>query len=333
MMKQHPYRDLVLPISEGVARPLWSVMIPTYNCAQYLRETLKSVLAQAPGADMMQIEVVDDYSQDDPAKVVAEVGQGRVGFYRQPRNVGHTKNFQTCLERSRGKLIHLLHGDDCVRDGFYAKIQQAFEQKPEIGAAFCRWLVMDEHSNWQSITSMEMPSSGLLDNWLERLAQNQGIATPAIVVRRDVYEKLGGFDHRLTWTEDWEMWARIAAQYPMWYEIEPLAAYRVHSKSNTGRYKQTGENIQDVRRAIEIIKSYLPQETAEKVSKQAKQKWADIAIFTAAQMVMARDTKGAIAQTREALNCSQSLRTIQAVFRFWLSTGIRWGWQTLRRKY
>ncbi|HZG65515.1 MAG TPA: glycosyltransferase, partial [Herpetosiphonaceae bacterium] len=75
----HPFRASITPVRDGAPRPLWSVMIPTYNCARYLRGTLESVLAQDPGPDHMQIEVVDDGSQDDPAAVVAEVGRGRVG--------------------------------------------------------------------------------------------------------------------------------------------------------------------------------------------------------------------------------------------------------------
>src|SRR5689334_11194856 len=90
------YRAEILPLGAEITRPFWSVMIPTYHCARFLRQTLESVLAQDPGPESMQIEVVDDGSTlDDPAAVVAEVGRGRVAFYRQPRNVGHTKNFET----------------------------------------------------------------------------------------------------------------------------------------------------------------------------------------------------------------------------------------------
>ena len=114
----NPHCARIEPVDSALARPVWSVMIPTYHCARYLGETLRSVLAQDPGPDAMQIEVVDDHStQDDPESVVREVGRGRVGFFRQPANVGITRNFATCITRSRGRLVHLLHGDDTGRRG------------------------------------------------------------------------------------------------------------------------------------------------------------------------------------------------------------------------
>ena len=70
------FRPAIPPVPAGVARPLWSVMIPTYDCAHHLRETLVRVLAQDPGPDAMQIEVVDDHStRDAPEDVVREVGE------------------------------------------------------------------------------------------------------------------------------------------------------------------------------------------------------------------------------------------------------------------
>ena len=79
--------------------------------------------------------------------------------------------------------------------------------------------------------------------------------TPSIVVRRDVYEALGGFDDRLRCSEDWEMWVRIAARYPVWYETEPLALYRMHANSNTGRHVRTAEDIRYTREAIDLFEA------------------------------------------------------------------------------
>lgn len=325
MSEQHLYRTTVPPVSEGTPRPLWSVMIPTYNCAKYLRETLKGVLAQDLGPDVMQIEVVDDRStKDDPVAVVEELGHGRVSFYRQPENVGHTRNFETCLQRSRGKLIHLLHGDDCVRDGFYCKMQRAFEQNLEIGAAFCRHIFTDEHSHWHYISDLEQLESGVLNNWLERLASQQCIQAPSVVVRRDVYERLGGFDRRISCCgEDWEMWVRIAAHYPVWYEVEPLAEYRMRSTSLSGSAVHTSKDIQDVRKAIEIYQLYLPKTIASKLSNQARENFALYALNTVRQMIAAGDMAVAITRIREALKCSRSLRVIRAVVRLLIEAGGR----------
>ena len=68
----------------------------------------------------MQIEVVDDCSnKDDPEAVVKSLGRGRVEFHRKSKNAGPIANFNTCIERSRGRYVHILHGDDTVEDGYY----------------------------------------------------------------------------------------------------------------------------------------------------------------------------------------------------------------------
>jgi glycosyltransferase involved in cell wall biosynthesis len=307
------YRAVITPVKNQTSRPLWSVMIPTYNCANYLRETLISVISQAPSPEIMQIEVIDDCStQGDPKTVVEDIGKARIGFYRQPENVGHVRNFQTCLERAQGKLIHILHGDDGVRHGFYQKMQQAFESHPEIGAAFCRQIYMDEYSHWQYITPLEQAQSGILQNCLERLAVEQRIQPPSIVVRRNIYEKLGGFDRRiLYWGEDWEMWLRIATHYQVWYEVEPLALYRQHSSSLSGRSMRTGENIQDIRRAVSIVKQYLPDNCADRLSQAALEHWAFEALKFARNLASMGDSKAAFNQVREALLCSSSSNVIR----------------------
>jgi len=322
MREQHPYSPTIPPVADGEPRPLWSVMIPIYNSASYLRETLASVLAQDPSPDVMQIAVVDDHStQDDAAAVVEELGRGRVEFYRQPQNVGLIKNFQTTLELSRGKLIHLLHGDDLVRDGFYQKLQRAFMENPEIGAAFCRHIIIDEHSHWQYISELEQQESGVLPgSWLLLIAGFQRIQTPSIVVRREVYEKLGGFDYRLPiGCEDWEMWVRIAANYPVWYEVEPLALYRNRSGSLTKNTLRSGIYSQQMRKATTIFQAYLPKENAGELYNHTMQNCAFHCLDYARSLIKTRDVEGTINLIQEALKFSRSFKVIRSAGRIILS--------------
>ena len=315
-IEPNPYARL-LPVKNGILRPLWSVMIPTHNCAAYLRETLASVLAQDPGANIMQIEVVDDCStRDNPAEVVEELGRGRVEFYRQSNNQGYISNFETCLQRSRGYLIHLLHGDDYVRAGFYSNLQRAFDAKPEIGAAFCRCLYIDEQGDWQGLSPLEQSTSGLVTDWLEKIAAGQRLAPPSVVVRREVYERLGGFNRRLSCAgEDWEMWVRIATRYPFWFEVEPLAAYRMkRAGSLTAGSSASGKLARDMRKATEIVESYLPdylpRSSARRASRQARMMYSRWALESLFQMPVTANPRAFFTQIGEVLRCSHSSKTI-----------------------
>ena len=291
-------------------------MIPTFNCAAFLRDALTGVLAQDPGRDAMQIEVVDDSSdRDDPQGVVEQLGGGRVSFFRQPANVGHIRNFDTCLMRARGRLVHLLHGDDAVLPGFYCQMERPFDADPEVGAAFCRHIFIDEAGREQSVGRALQPRSGVLLNWLETIAVGQRLQTPAMVVRREVYERLGGFDRRAGCAEDWEMWVRIAAHFPVWYEAAPLARYRLRASSLYGRRIRSGANLRDLRRVIAINRELLPPGRAESLTRQARINCALGGLRRARWLLDAGDREAALAQAKTALQCSRAW----PVVREWVS--------------
>ncbi len=331
------YRASIPPVADRLPRPLWSVMIPTYNCADVLHDALGSVLAQDPGPERMQIEVVDDCStRDDPERVVRELGRGRVGFHRQPRNVGHTRNFESCVLRARGRLVHLLHGDDYVRDGFYGRMEQGFH-RPEVGSAVCRHIYMDHEGHWQSISPLERGEAGVIPDWLSRIAAGQRVATPSVVVRRDVYEQLGGFDRRLGASEDWEMWVRIAAHHPVWFEPEPLAAYRMQrpgsvSATSAGR----GRLAHDMRRATEVVESYLSRQMdprgARRLTGRARRMYAGWALEAAADAFGAGEGRAGLTQLREALRCSRSAGTAVGALRVFTGGTLRGTRRALRSR-
>lgn len=312
--------------TEGPERPLWSVMIPAYNCAAYLPQALESVLGQDAGRGRMQIAVMDDCSTDaDIERLVHAAGGGRVEYFRQPENVGSLRNFETCLRRSRGRLVHLLHGDDRVLPGFYEKMGMLFERYPSIGAGFCRFRTLDEAGGTTLESAPEMTEPGILDNWLERLACRQRIQTPAMVVRRCVYEKLGGF-YGLHYGEDWEMWLRIAAHYDTGFYPEILAEYRKHPGSISGRYILSGQNIRDLEKVILGAQSYFRGRQRAHVRREAEKFFAHYAVNTA-RMLWGRygHGQGAQAQLREALRLHRDGKLIWQALKLYLKikTGIK----------
>ena len=308
-------------------------MIPTYNCASFLEEALASVLANDPGPDLMQIEVVDDCSTtDDPGEVVQRIGRGRIDFFRQPANVGHARNFNRCIQPSRVTLIHILHWDARIGEGFYGRMAEAFERDAEIGAAFCRVRVIDEDGAVRYDMPALQPNSGRVADAVRTMAVRQPVETPAIVVRREVYERLGGFDHRLKYCgEDLEMWVRIAARYPIRYEAETLALYRTHTRSLSSASVRTGQDIRDVRSAIDTFRAYLPPEEADDIVARARSVVGVWAVNIARDAVSRNDFAAARSQIREALNCSRSAPVMAALTRLVFSTTGRKARRALRR--
>ncbi len=298
---------IIKPVPLSVHRPLWSVMIPVYNCSQFLKETLQAVLQQDSGEAQMQIEVVDDASTDaDVEALVKEIGRGRVAYYRQDQNVGSLKNFETCLNRSHGQLVHLLHGDDRVRPGYYRKMEELFQRFPQAGAAFCHFHYINETSTglpYQYHTEAEKDC--ILDNWLVRLGQKQRIQYCAISVKREVYENLGGF-YGVTYGEDWEMWVRIAKEYSMAYTPEVLADYRTHQLSISGKAFASAKNMQDLQWVINTIQQYLPEAARSGVRRQALKFYAHYALRVANRLWHSSYNRQSVkAQVKEALRMHQ----------------------------
>jgi glycosyltransferase involved in cell wall biosynthesis len=240
-------------IPPGTPRPLWSVMIPTFNCAHLLRHTLESVLAQDPGPELMQIEVIDDCStKDDPEEVVRKIGQGRVTFHRKASNEGAICNFNTCIARSRGHLVHILHGDDLVCPGFYRRVGQLAEAHPDMAGYFVRCFEIDEDGEIVTLLyrakETEKPTRDVGDLPYLNIYQ-----TPGAVIRRSFYELHGGFLPSLVHVADWEMWLRVIAEGGAVSLNEPLALYRIFKGNDSSRLMRTGENIRDMLRFGRIV--------------------------------------------------------------------------------
>jgi glycosyltransferase involved in cell wall biosynthesis len=261
----------------------------------------------------MQIEVVDDASTvDDPEPLVRRVGGGRVSFVRQPRNLGLVASWNSCIERARGEWVHILHSDDVVYSGFYARLKAARKGMDEVGAAFCRHAYIDENERWLGTSELESPTAGILPGFIEKIGVSSRIQCASIVVRRSVYEQLGGFRTDF-FAADWEMWIRVAAHYPIWYEPEILAAWRLHSSSMSTALIRSGGNVVDARRCIEISHSSLPPDRAGMISRRAMQ-WLSVAALSCAERcLVSGEFTAALKQLCGGLKCGISLRLIKAL--------------------
>jgi glycosyltransferase involved in cell wall biosynthesis len=271
--------ELLPSLPEHLERPLWSVIIPAYNKAEFIEQTINSVVSQLPVPGGIQIEVIDDCSTDDTEEIVKKYEILGVTYYKQQNNVGHIKNYETGLLRSKGKLIHILHGDDYVKPGFYQQFTLFFEEFPEVGAAFCRNDFVDEKGTFIDGSAILQESSGVYKNFFNEITQQQLLQTPTMVVKREVYEKVGMFNHKLkvSQSEDWEMWARMGKSFPVGFINSVLAGYRVHSNSVSGNFLLSGKYITDYRQTIAIINSYI----GDKKLKKANKKKAYINMVTA----------------------------------------------------
>ena len=301
----------VPPLPPDPDRPTWSVMIPTYNCAPLVRRTLASVLLQDPGPGRMQIEVLDDCSTaDDPSAVVAEVGRGRVAFHRNARNLGPTATFTECVRRARGAWIHLLHGDDMVLPGFYAECEGIAHAHPDVVMVLGQVVTVDEEDRWTAVIGPDPRHAGTrLEAFLQLQATQQLGQFAGVAVRRDAYERAGGFSSLFGHVADRDMWFRIGQLGPVWCTSRPYGIYRVHAAADSGKHVRLGTNVLENLLCTEMNFTRLGGDQRE--ARAAYRRWlAHRAYRTARKLAATGDLDGARAQLGWALRLNATQRAL-----------------------
>lgn len=205
-----------------------SVVIPTYNAARWLPHALKSVAAQGMGNDL-DIIVVDDGSTDDTAALVAH--NPTVRYIYQP-NRGQAAARNTGIRAARGKYIALLDADDMwVPEKL--RLQRALLTQCNMAWVYSDIWFLDTITGNVSHTYGE--TGRLHDgNILESLFLDMVVAPSTTLIRRTVFDEVGFFDETplMRNREDWDMFLRIAARYPIGLINQPLVWYRVHPQSS-----------------------------------------------------------------------------------------------------
>ena len=290
-------------------RPRWSVMIPVYNPKEYIIEAFESILNQYPDSENMQIEVVDDCSDKvEVESIVKNYGRDRITYHRNIRNLGHSNNFTECVRRAKGELVHILHDDDSVKPGFYRKFEEIFDTYKTIGAAYCRQEYIDDNGKYMFDSEPDMEEQGILENAVIRLAEKQRVQYCAMVVKREAYEKAGGFITKNIGCEDWEMWVRLASKFDIAYTPEILARYRIHRTSMTLTDMRTGQDMRFLREAADIFTKYLPFEKRDEVTLFRNKHYAVYSFNNAKRMYEEfNDEEGAAAQLSETIKLDSEI--------------------------
>jgi len=264
------------PIAKGIQRPRWSVMIPTYNDRDLLARTLESVLSQAPGPEVMQIEVVDAASTTgDPKRVVDEVGRGRVAFHRLASNRGPAHSFNACIERATGYWVHILHDDDTVMPGFYEAYDSVIRRCPEARTVVGQVVYVDEFDRWTAVNGViPPPGGGIVPDFTERMISQQLAKFPGVVVHRDAYEVVGGFCTLFLHVADWDMWFRLSQLVPVACVERPYARYRLHASSDTSRQVLSGANMREIYFVIRLNYARWSGHPSREDERRWRREWA-----------------------------------------------------------
>lgn len=201
-----------------MAQATVSVVIPTYNRACFLPAAVASIRAQThPCADVV---IVDDGSTDDTAQVVARLGDG-IRYIRQ-HNAGPGAARNRGIREARGDLVAFLDTDDRWLPDKTARQVAVMQREPRVALVSADMAIEDEHGTVQVPSNFERRGmltffAGLggrpVPDAPRRLLQVNFINTSTVLARRDVLQTLGGFDTRLRYGEDLELWLRIAAQH------------------------------------------------------------------------------------------------------------------------
>jgi glycosyltransferase involved in cell wall biosynthesis len=208
-----------------VTDPLVSVVIPNYNCARFLPAALDTALAQT--YPHVEVIVVDDGSRDDSLDVLRPY-EDRVRVITQA-NQGVAAARNHGISASRGDLVAFLDADDEWHPEKLAKQVPLF-RRPAVGLVYCSLEYIDE-----SGALLGTNFTGRRGRVLREIALLQGTIVLAggstAVVRRECFERTGGFDLKLSTAADWDMWRRIACHWEVDVVREPLMRYRLRPGS------------------------------------------------------------------------------------------------------
>jgi glycosyltransferase involved in cell wall biosynthesis len=211
----------------------FSVVVPCYNYAHYLKACVESILSQGV---KVQVLIIDDCSSDDTPLVGASLARdSRVMFLRHETNQGHIKTYNEGLALATGDYTALLSSDDLLAPGALKRAQAVLDTHPEVGMVYGHSLYFQSNDALPKARTGE-PRVDIWDgrDWIAQRCKTATscISSPEVIVRTSLQRQLGGYRADLPHAGDLEMWLRFAAHASVAYLAGvDQAYYRKHAAS------------------------------------------------------------------------------------------------------
>jgi glycosyltransferase involved in cell wall biosynthesis len=207
--------------------PKVSVIIPTYNRAEFLRSAIESVLEQSFAN--LEIIVSDDKSTDHTRELVKSFKDDRIKYILNKGKKGPSATRNTAILASEGEYIAFLDDDDeWLPDKLERQVQVLDKSQPNICGVYSKSLIIDRSTD--QIISTNPANDEMKGNLLYQLAIKNPIHTPTAVIRKKCLEKVGLFDETISYMEDRDLWIRLSMHWDFEYISEPLAKIYVHGR-------------------------------------------------------------------------------------------------------
>ena len=224
--------------------PVVSVVIPTYNRARVIGETIESVLAQE--LRDFELIIVSDGSTDGTEAVVESYRDARITLVKQENSGGPARPRNTGVAHARGKYVAFCDDDDLWMPSKLRRQVEVMEQHPEAALCFTGGEAFGDGAQ----LAQRALKRGVDKAHFRALLYSNYIANSSVLVRRSVLAEVGPFnvERFLHGAEDYEMWLRIARRHPLVRIEEPLIRYRIHPSNLAGnRARATRRSIYIVR--------------------------------------------------------------------------------------
>jgi glycosyltransferase involved in cell wall biosynthesis len=202
----------------SVQKPLVTVVTPSYNQAEYLEQTIRSVLGQ----DYPNIEyiIVDGGSTDGSVEIIQTYADRLAWWISEPDD-GQADAINKGLSRAKGEYVAWLNSDDIYLPGTIERAVETLQTNPEVGLVYANLLsinALGEHVN--TIHYRQYALEDLLAFFI--------IGQPTVFMRRSVLDKVGLLSEDYHYLLDHHLWLRFAAEAPIKYVREAWAGARYH---------------------------------------------------------------------------------------------------------